>query len=156
MIGSNIKVDELIFGFPNPKNYCFINVILQIIIRLPNIKQILNRVSVKNDKNHIEYLFYMISKLSLFKKKSLRDRTHKKIISFLKKFIISMDLEIDNDAKIFYREILNVFKLFPNSKVSEIVSIFEGIFENVIYCRKCNFCEKYQENFKDLNLGKFH
>jgi hypothetical protein len=152
MTDININFNQKLFGFPNPKNYCYINVILQVIIRMPNVREKLNQISAMKNQDNIEYLFYLIFKLSSEKKKFLKNKIYKNIIDFLKMFIMNIDLEIDNDAKFFYREILNVFEQFSQSKVREIVTIFEGVLENNIYCDSCENFEKYEENFKDLSL----
>jgi len=155
---------QRIFGIPNLGNTCYLNSILQIIIRNPFLKEILlSKQLISNDGliKVLRMLIRLVYKINKHEKR--RIPTRKNLENFISQIYSNLftlnsnyQTHISYDALVFLRDLINIIiedETLDTFIKSKIKHIFFGERLNSFFCNNCGTIEEFSETFLDLNLS---
>jgi ubiquitin C-terminal hydrolase len=154
---------QRIFGIPNLGNTCYLNSMLQIIIRNPFLKEILLSKQLISNDEIIKVLRILIrSVYQNNKHEKNRIPTRKNIENLIYQIYSNLltlnsnyQTHISYDALVFFRDLINILiedKTLDTFIKSKIKHIFFGERLNSFFCNNCGKIEEFSETFLDLNL----
>jgi ubiquitin C-terminal hydrolase len=170
------NLTQEIFGLPNIANSCYMNSIIQIIMRNPklledyNLKNYLLKKTKINKKKikGLALYFLKLIKFSFSRNNLLNDHLilhhiTEKILKEMNKIKIDIYGEMEdelysinneNDTSVFYKDFLNGLSTFSShDKIINIIhSCYQGKINNYLECNHCYETKIITEDFVDINI----